>query len=200
MKTIPDQHVLKNQIRKELRARRTDLAGDRKSSFDEAINRHLVEYAHAARLSDIAAYMAFDGEPDLAPALRQLEADGVTIALPVVKEVAGRSTMVFHRWTRDCALAPNRYGILEPSGTEEIPIPRFDIVLVPLVGWDRRGSRLGMGASYYDRAFQPFAQSPRPMRMGVGYSAQEHSGIPLDPWDIRLHAMLTEKGWFTCGA
>ena len=112
--------------------------------------------------------------------------------------LAGRDTLVFGRWTRNCRVVPNRYGILEPSGTEEIPIPQFDVALLPLVGWDRRGIRLGMCASYYDRAFQPFAQSPRPMRMGVAYEAQEHAGLPRDPWDIFLHAMLTEKGWFTC--
>ena len=69
---------------------------------------------------------------------------------------------------------------------------------MPLVGWDRRGSRLGMGGSYYDRALQPFTRMPRPMRMGVGYESQESADIPVDPWDIRMHAMLTEKGWFTC--
>jgi len=198
MKTVPDQHVLKSRLRGELRARRARIAGARREKLDAAINRHLVEYAHTARLSDIAAYFAFDGEPDLSPALQALDAGGVTIALPVIKSVAGRSAMVFGRWTRNCRMVTNRYGIPEPSGTEEIPVPQFDLALLPLVGWDRRGARLGMGASYYDRAFQPFAQSPRPMRMGVAYETQEYSGLPLDPWDISLHAMLTEKGWFTC--
>ena len=170
----------------------------RRAELDQAINRHLVEYARTARLSDIAAYLAFDGEPDVLPALEQLAEEQVTIALPVVQDHEGRSLMTFRQWTRDCALEPNRFGILEPVGTPEIPPLRFDVVLVPLVGWDRRGSRLGMGASFYDRAFQPFAQNPRPMRMGVAYEAQHCGEIPLDPWDIPLHAMLTEKGWFTC--
>ena len=65
MKTVPDQHVLKSRLRKALRARRTGIAATQRKKLDAAINRHLVEYAHAARLSDIAAYFAFDGEPDL---------------------------------------------------------------------------------------------------------------------------------------
>ena len=134
MKTVPDQHVLKSRLRKALRARRTGIAATQRKKLDAAINRHLVEYAHAARLSDIAAYFAFDGEPDLFPALQALEADGVTIALPIIKNVAGRDTMVFGRWTRNCRMVPNRYGILEPAGTEEIPIPQFDLALLPLVG------------------------------------------------------------------
>ena len=198
MKTVPDQHEPKSRLRKKLRGERSGIDSERRGVLDAAINRHLLDYARTAQLSDIAAYMAFDGEPDLSPALHDLAQKGVTLALPVIRENEGRNFITFHEWTRDCSLAPNRYGIMEPRGTREIPLFRFDIVLIPLVGWDRSGARLGMGASYYDRALQPFAQSPRPLRMGVGYQAQEHAGMPLDPWDIRLHAMLTEKGWFTC--
>lgn len=170
----------------------------RRTANDAAINSHLFEYARTAQLSDVAAYQAFDGEPDLAPALEKMCRAGVTLALPVIKEIAGRNVITFHQWTADCQMKANRYGIMEPVDTREIPLMRFDVVLVPLVGWDRSGSRLGMGASFYDRAFQPFAQNPRPLRMGIGYETQECKAIPVDPWDIRLHAMLTEKGWFTC--
>lgn len=198
MKTVPDQHSQKNQLRKELRARRAGIASNSRAALDALINRHLVEYARAAHLSDIAAFLAFDGEPDLSPALQELGDSGVTLALPVINVISGRNSISFHQWTRDCELRPNRFGILEPVGTAEIPLIRFDAVLIPLVGWDRGGGRLGMGGSFYDRAFQPFSQSPRPVRMGVGYEKQECGQVPLDPWDIRLHAMLTEKGWFTC--
>jgi len=189
---------MKNRLRKALRGKRASIDGTRRAALDAAINRQLVEFARTAQLSDIAAYLAFDGEPDLSPALQELESSGVTLALPVIKEHEGRNDITFHEWTRDCELVPNRYGIMEPAGTREIPLMRFDAVLVPLVGWNRGGNRLGMGASFYDRAFQPFAQNPRPLRMGVGYLLQESGEIPQDPWDIRLHAMLTEKGWFTC--
>ena len=199
MKTVPDHHEPKTRLRKVLRNKRSILSGTQRAAFDAAINRHLIEFARTAQLSDVGAYLSFDGEPDLSPALQELETQGVTLALPVLQEHEGRNDMAFHEWTRDCELVPNRYGIMEPVGTREIPLIRFDAVLFPLVGWCRDGSRLGMGGSFYDRAFQPFAQNPRPLRMGVGYLAQECGEVPLDPWDIRLHAMLTEKGWFTCG-
>ncbi|MEE4216213.1 MAG: 5-formyltetrahydrofolate cyclo-ligase [Xanthomonadales bacterium] len=198
MKKVPDHHDLKTSLRQKLRMQRAGIDENRRAELDHAINSALLEHARTARLSDIAAFLAFDGEPDLSPALRELEQSGITLALPVVNEIAGRSHMTFREWTGDCKLAPNRYGILEPQGTAEIPLLRFDLVLVPLVGWDRSGGRLGMGASFYDRAFQPFAQNPRPVRMGVAYSAQESREIPIDPWDIPLHCVLTEKGWFTC--
>ena len=198
MKTVPDHHEPKNRLRKVLRKKRAALPATRRAVLDAAINRQLIEFSRTAQLSDIAAYLAFDGEPDLSPALQELEESGVTLALPVINEHKGRNDMAFHEWTSDCELVPNRYGIMEPAGTKEIPLMQFDAVLVPLVGWSRSGKRLGMGASFYDRAFQPFAQLPRPLRMGIAYQLQESDGIPQDPWDIRLHAMLTEKGWFTC--
>lgn len=198
MKKIPDHHDLKTDLRKELRMQRSGIDRERRTAFDNAINQALLEYARTSKLSDIAAYLAFDGEPDLSPALEELDQNGVTLALPVVKEIDGRSYITFRKWTSDCRLVPNRYGILEPQDTAEIPLVRFDVVLVPLVGWDRRGGRLGMGAGFYDRAFQPYAQNPRPVRMGVAYTAQESGEIPVDPWDIRLHGVLTENGRFTC--
>ena len=89
----------------------------------------------------------------------------------------------------------NRYGIPEPTGTGMVQVPEIDLVLLPLVGWDRFGSRLGMGAGYYDRALQPFAQSDRPLRVGVAYRVQQVEKLPAEPWDIQLHGMLTESGW-----
>ncbi|MGD8346332.1 MAG: 5-formyltetrahydrofolate cyclo-ligase [Lysobacterales bacterium] len=198
MKRVPDKHNQKSDLRKELRSRRAALAPGRRAELNAAINRHLIEYTQTARISDLAAFHAFDGEPDLSAALQHLAENGVTLALPVVREVPGRSYIAFHEWAPGCDMAPNRFGIMEPTGTDEIPLVRFDLVLLPLVSWDRRGGRLGMGESYYDRAFQPFAQSPRPVRMGVAFEHQRAEHIPLDPWDIRLHAMVTEKGWFTC--
>jgi 5-formyltetrahydrofolate cyclo-ligase len=60
------------------------------------------------------------------------------------------------------------------------------------------GGRLGMGASFYDRVFQPHARVRRPFRLGVAYRLQQVERIPLDPWDIRLHGVLTENGYFDC--
>ena len=156
MHKVPDHHSEKARLRTELRQCRVGIDARQRAVLDAAINRHLLEYSRAARLSDIAVYLPFDGEPDLTPAMDELDEHGITLALPVVHEVSGRNTLIFRQWTRNCELRPNRYGILEPAGTAEIPLLRFDVILMPLVGWDRRGSRLGMGGSYYDRALQPF--------------------------------------------
>lgn len=183
-----------------MRQRRSLLDDIHRNILDTAINTHLVDYAHRENVKSVAAYLAFDGEPDLGQGLAALEQDGVSLALPVVHKIPGRNTISFHMWTSDDTLEPNRYGILEPVDTPEVPLVQIDLMLIPLVGWDRTGNRLGMGASFYDRALQPLARNDRPVRTGVAYTVQETAQIPVDPWDVRLHAMLTENGWFTCGA
>lgn len=198
MKTVPDHTEIKTRLRKELRLRRASLDETQRRAFDAAINSRLIHLVQEVQHRVVAAYLAFDGEPDLESSLLQLAHQGATLALPVIHEVPGRNFITFRHWLPGEPLRANRFGILEPDGTDEIPISQIDLCLVPLVGWDRSGSRLGMGASYYDRAFQSFVLQNKPVRMGVGYGLQETGEIPLDPWDIRLHAMLTENGWFTC--
>ena len=100
--------------------------------------------------------------------------------------------MIFRQWTAGAVMEQNHYGIPEPAGTAEILLPDIDLILLPLVGWDDSGGRLGMGAGFYDRALQPFRQSPSPVRMGVAYQMQKLPLIPTEPWDIRLHMILSE--------
>ena len=92
----------------------------------------------------------------------------------------------------------SRFGIPEPCGNPEIPLFDIDLLLMPLVGWDESGSRLGMGAGFYDRALQSFSHSDVPIRAGIAYQLQKVPDVPDEPWDIRLHMLLSETGWFTC--
>jgi 5-formyltetrahydrofolate cyclo-ligase len=169
MKAEPSQKSLKSRLRKEIRSKRAGIGGAQRNRWDSAINQHLVDYMSQAEHGVVAAYMAFDGEPDLAPALAGMEMDGVKLALPFIVDTPGKSAITFRHWPLSCELRENRYGILEPAGTDEIRVTDIDLVLVPLVGWDRTGARLGMGASFYDRLFQPFAELGKPLRMGVAY-------------------------------
>jgi 5-formyltetrahydrofolate cyclo-ligase len=166
--------------------------------MDEAIRNHLFNLAAGRSARLVAAFWPFDGEPDLAPLLATFRSRGIRVGLPVIHERPGRPDMVFREWTRSGGMIDNRYGIPEPQGTVEIRVLEFDLMLLPLVGWDRSGGRLGMGAGYYDRALQPFVDSARPLRVGIGYDCQRVQVLPPEPWDIRLHGMVTENGWLDC--
>jgi len=66
-----------------------------------------------------------------------------------------------------------------------------------LVAYDLQGNRLGMGAGYYDRELESLRDSTTPLRIGIAYSLQEVSLLPKDDWDISLHGVVNESGWFT---
>lgn len=191
----PSQKALKSRLRKELRRRRAAVADTQRSMWDDRINQHLELHAGRTASRAVAAYMAFDGEPDLGPALRRLLGKGVTVALPVVVDLPGKPVITFRQWDKTTEMVANRFGIPEPDGTRDIRITDIDLVLVPLVGWDNEGGRLGMGASFYDRLFQAYAGMARPLRVGVGYELQRLDRVPREPWDVRLHGMVTEAGW-----
>lgn len=198
MNNEPSLKLQKAELRKSIRSLRAGLGTELRTALDKEINRHLLDFARRTGPGTIAAYAAFDGEPDLEPALRQLDAEGVRLALPVVMDEPGRAMIGFRQWLPANEMQANRYGIPEPAGTLDVLLGEIDLVLLPLVAWDDSGGRLGMGASFYDRLFQPFAGQTRPRRVGVGYELQKRERIPLDPWDVRLHGMLTEAGCFTC--
>jgi 5-formyltetrahydrofolate cyclo-ligase len=133
----------------------------------------------------IALYMGLDDE---APAQRlapQLQAMGKTIALPRVIDRLG--SMDFLAWTPEDQLFPGLYNTHhpEPSGPPVTP----DVIIAPLLGFDRAMNRLGQGGGYYDRAF---ARYPDALRIGLAWSVQEHDALPADPWDLPLDIILTE--------
>ena len=134
----------------------------------------------------IAAYVPIGGEVDPAPLLAVARAAGCTIALP---HVVDRATPL--RFL-DAAgmLGDGPFGLRQPAADAAVLVP--DIILTPLVGFDRRGNRLGQGAGHYDRAF---AALPEAWRVGVALAVQETDDIAADPWDMPLHAIATDQEW-----
>ena len=197
MNSEPSKQTGKATLRKRIRRQRSELAPEQRRAWDRQLNGHLLDYVRRKQPRVVAAYLAFDGEPDLFSALEQMAQAGVRLALPVVRDRPGRADICFRQWSPGSELHANRYGIPEPMGTLDVRLDEIDVALIPLVGWDASGSRLGMGASYYDRVFQPLAGQARPLRLGVAYQLQQVERVPTDPWDIRLHGILTEQGCFT---
>jgi 5-formyltetrahydrofolate cyclo-ligase len=122
----------------------------------------------------------------------------VQIALPVIVRTPDAPELQFRSWNPGMVLDKNHFGIDEPAAGEPVSLSDLDLVLLPLVAWDENGQRLGMGAGYYDRILTDVKACMRPMRVGVAYEAQKVPRVPTDPWDVRLHRLITEKGVFTC--
>ncbi|MBI0474635.1 5-formyltetrahydrofolate cyclo-ligase [Sphingomonas sp. MA1305] len=136
----------------------------------------------------VATYMPLGSEADPAPLARAAVAASCVLALP---HVVDRATPIrFLTWSPGAPLTTGPFGLRQPAATAPEVAP--DIILTPLVGFDRRGNRLGQGAGHYDRAFAAY---PDAWRIGVAWSMQETDGLVPDPWDVPLHAIVTESEW-----
>jgi 5-formyltetrahydrofolate cyclo-ligase len=177
-----------------LRRQRRNLSARQRAAKDSAIRDHLLSLIRSREARSLAAYWSFDGEPDLEPLCEQLINEGREVGLPVVSGEDG-NMMAFHAWHAETTLAPNQYGIMEPAGTVSLALGDFDMLVIPLVGYDRTGNRIGMGAGYYDRHLEGLRETPAPLRVGVAYELQELRSIEQNAWDVPLHCLINETGW-----
>ncbi|MEE8494892.1 MAG: 5-formyltetrahydrofolate cyclo-ligase [Xanthomonadales bacterium] len=198
MQTETSRKTKKTALRNELRARRRLLNESDRLALNASINHFLAKFIAEHRPTTIAAFWPFDGEPNLLPTLEAADQQGIRIALPVIRQGPAGRSLIFAQWSTAAEVVKNRYGIPEPRGSPEIPLINIDLLLMPLVGWDESGNRLGMGAGLYDRALAPLSQFDVPIRAGVAYQIQKVPSVPNESWDIRLHMLLSETGWFTC--
>ena len=186
----------KSILRIKLRSRRCELPTASRTRYDNAICQHLQQLVTARKARSIACYWPFNGEPDILPLCQQLMANDHLLALPVVADKTD-NLMTFHAWDENSTLVKNRYGICEPVQSASVPVTSFDLLLMPLVGYDMSGNRIGMGAGYYDRHLEQLRDSTAPLRVGIAYSLQEIAPIEKNKWDIPLHGVVNEHGWFT---
>lgn len=136
----------------------------------------------------IAGYQKTGSEVGADRVMAATNASHVNLALPFIG--ARGEAMRFKQWRLGETLTKSPFGFLQPDSNAPDAAP--DVILVPLVGFDRDMNRLGQGAGHYDRIFTLF---PNALRIGLAWSCQEISSLPTDSWDIPLDAVLTEKEW-----
>ena len=136
----------------------------------------------------VSGYIPVGSEADPRALLRIAHAAGCKTALPFVTSRA--SPMQFLRWSPGDALQEGPFGLMQPRSDTEHCEP--DVILTPLVAFDRNLMRLGQGAGHYDRALSLLDSA---FILGIAWSIQEAPLLPADPWDIPLNAVLTEKAW-----
>jgi len=181
-------------LRREARARRRSLAPAERSAAALAIARHLAGTGWLRPGSRIAGYLATPEEMDPAPCLALASRRGCELWLPRV-EATRQGRMSFA--PAGGALRRNAYGIAEPANRERLSSRWMQLVLVPLVAFDASGTRLGMGGGFYDRALA-WRRTRRhwrgPRIVGVAHSIQQLPQIVAAAHDIRLDAVITERG------
>jgi len=130
-----------------------------------------------------AAYWPMADEFDVQSIINWLHENNITCVLPCI--AAKDKPLLFRRYAKGDVLAKK----FIPEPPENSPLLTPDIILVPMVGFDRRGYRLGMGGGFYDRTLAATSAKT----IGVAFAATEVEKIPAEPHDIRMHAILTEK-------
>lgn len=179
------------RLRREVRRARRALRGEQKAAADRAICRRIQTLGAYRKARSIAVYLAFDGEPSLKALADAAARHGKQLFAPVLL----REGMRFARLASGAAMGRNMFGIDEPSPDRLVDARMLDLVLTPLVAFDSRGARLGMGRGYYDRAFHFLRHRrhwSRPKLVGIGYSFQHVPHLELQAWDIPLWAAVTE--------
>jgi 5,10-methenyltetrahydrofolate synthetase len=171
------ERLINNRLAMSAAARR-DAASRVRERLDELLN--------LPPGSTVSFYWPFKGEINLRGWVISLLERGVRAALPVVTEK--KSAMVFRRWDPSTRMKPGIWNIPVPA---DAPSVRPDVVIAPLVGFDRDGFRLGYGGGYFDRTLATL--SNQPIVIGVGYAASELPSILPQPHDIPMHMIVTEK-------
>ncbi|KJZ19717.1 5-formyltetrahydrofolate cyclo-ligase [Loktanella sp. S4079] len=153
-----------------------------------AASGYLSEVLAGYRGVPIAGYSPMRTEINPLPALSEAAAHG-PVGMPVI--MGDATPLKFREWEPDCIMEEGAFGALIPSnGAWMTP----EIVIVPLVAFDRRGGRLGYGGGFYDRTLEQLRTMKPTLAIGFAYSVQEDDDLPLEATDQPLDMIVTEQG------
>jgi 5-formyltetrahydrofolate cyclo-ligase len=194
-----DAPAQRRELRQRLAEQRRALPPTERITAAQGLRRSLEQLPEYFTDQRVAGYWASHGELPLNLVIPPLAARGQQFLLPVTGP--GRQ-LRFAPWKPGDAVEANRYGIPEPVLPGELFEPfQLDLVLVPLLGFDRRGNRLGHGGGYYDRGFAFLNEQVRPtepLLVGIAYAFQELPEIDEQDWDVPLDFVATERELIDC--
>jgi 5-formyltetrahydrofolate cyclo-ligase len=187
--TAPSPHERKAALRRDAAARRDALPAEERQAAARAVAERGLPVAVAPG-AVVSGFSPMKSEISPLPLMRRLAEGGAALALPVI---AGRGLpLTMRAWSFGAPLTPGVWGIREPSA--EAPEVFPDVLLVPLLAFDRRGFRLGYGGGYYDRTIARLRALKSITAIGLAFAAQQIDDVPATPRDERLDLVLTEGG------
>ncbi|PMX04143.1 5-formyltetrahydrofolate cyclo-ligase [Pseudomonas sp. FW215-R2] len=191
------------QLRRLLRKARRSLTPSQQRKAAEGLYKQLAQDPQFRRARHISLYLPTDGEIDPRLLLRAAQRRGKKTYLPVLSAWP-RTKMVFQQIRPGEKLRPNRFRILEPrvNVARQRKIWALDLVLLPLVGFDDVGGRLGMGGGFYDRSLAYLARRQnwrKPTLLGLAHECQKVERLAQASWDVPLQGTVTDKAWYFAG-
>ena len=170
----------KRDLRRRMRAKRIRLAHDIPDAAERAAE-HLPEHLLPA-FASFAGYYALGAELNPSPLIRRLAGLGAFFALPVCE--GPDRPLLFRMWDSRDRFVPDSLGVPSPPPWAQLAHP--DLVIAPLLAFDRRGGRLGQGGGHYDRTLQGLRANKKVFVLGLAYAGQELPEVPSEPHDQRL--------------
>ena len=191
MTELPVTSDLRQHIRKEIRQKRRALTADQQAHFAEQAAARMLGFAPVVEAKSVAVFLSFDGELDTRPLIEGLWRAGKQVYLPVLHPFSP-GNLLFLRYLPDSLLATNRLKILEPAldVRHVLPLDRLDVLITPLVAFDRTGQRLGMGGGFYDRTLKNW-RAHGFLPGGYAHDCQQVESLPVQEWDIPLPVVVT---------
>lgn len=185
----------KKALRKAIIAKRKALNQEWVKANSLMICETIIKLPCYHKANRIALYQAFNGEVDLSHLMEQAYLDNKLVFMPVIRPKT--TIMDFKEVDKESSWIKNQYGILEPEGVlEATDINMLDLVLTPLVAFDKKGNRLGMGKGFYDRALSEKKENLK--LIGVAYDFQQVDFLSPEPWDIPLDLIITPSQHLLC--
>lgn len=184
----------KQELRKLIRKKRRALTAAQRHKAGRGLMRSLKRNQKYLSASRVALYLTNDGEIDPHWAVEDLWKRGKTVYLPVIHPIR-KGYLAFIQYRPDTKMRQNRFGIAEPDFrfNKRVPARFISIIGLPLVAFDGRGNRLGMGGGFYDRtlAFNR-NEGHKPTLVGCAHAFQEVKMLPAESWDIPLQFIATD--------
>jgi 5-formyltetrahydrofolate cyclo-ligase len=193
----------RNTLRRDLRARRQDLSAPEQTHAAHLLSAQLVATRLVRVSRRIAVYLPNDGEIDPVPFMARLWKMHKTCYLPILSRLQ-HDRLWFAPFTQKTPLAANRFGILEPvtPARSWVRAQELDLILMPLVGFDMHGNRLGMGGGFYDKSLAFLRQRTRwhkPHLIGLAHDFQRVKKLEACAWDVPLQAVATDRTVYQFG-
>jgi 5-formyltetrahydrofolate cyclo-ligase len=190
----------RQQLRTQLRKARRALNPSQQRQAARGLYRQLAQHPLFRRARHIALYIPMDGEIDPRLLLRAAQRRGKKTYLPVLSAWP-RTKMVFQRVRHGEKFRPNRFRIPEPriNPAQQRNVWALDLILLPLVGFDDAGGRLGMGGGFYDRSLAYQARRKawqKPVLLGMAHECQKVERLAQASWDVPLQGTVTDKRWY----
>lgn len=180
-----------SQIRTQVRTFRRELSNQQRIQEQQVIYQKIAQHPAVSAANNIAIFVSFDGELETKPIIEYLWQQQKSVFIPIIHPF-NKKYLLFVRYQATTQLTRNKFGILQPklNIADVIPHHKLDVIFTPLVAFDERNYRIGMGGGYYDRMLADY-QKHNIYPIGLAFNCQKIPHITNQPWDVQLPEIIT---------